>query len=129
MARQLVLQLASAAFDRVVEVSDLQVGMILGEYIVKKKQEDGRVHYEKLMDKNERQGAELITTDPVGLSAETIRELQSLVKENAFAHFDNKIRIQPAIRFAPVIAFGGLLTVLCKGPFHLGIISLINRLF
>lgn len=128
VARQLVIQLASAAFDRVVEVSDLQVGMILSEHIVKMEQ-DGRVLYEKQMDRNERQGAELITTDPVGLSAETIKELQSLVKENAFAHFDNKIRIQPAIRFAPVIAFGGLLTILCKGPFHLGIISLINRFF
>ncbi len=129
VAKQLVLQLASAAFDRIIEVSHLQVGMILSEHIVKKEGEDGRAHYEKQMDRNERQGAELITTDPVGLSAETIKELQSLVKENAFAHFDNKIRIQPAIRFAPVIAFGGLLTVLCKGPFHLGIISLINRFF
>ncbi len=129
VAKQLVLQLASAAFDRVVEVSDLQVGMILSEHIVKMEQEGGRVHYEKQMDRSERQGAKLITTDPVGLSAGTICELQSLVKENAFAHFDNKIRIQPAIRFAPVIAFGGLLTVLCKGPFHLGIISLINRFF
>jgi len=129
VARQLVLHLASAVFDRVVEVSDLQVGMILSEHIVKKEQVDGRVHYEKQMDRNERQGAELITTDPVGLSAATINELQHLVQENAFAHFDNQIRIQPAIRFAPVIAFGGLLTVLCKGPFHLGLLSLLNRFF
>ena len=129
VARQLVLQLASVAFDRVIEVSNLRVGMILSEHIVKMEQEDGQVYYEKQMDRSERQGGELITTDPVGLSAETITELQSLVKENAFTHFDNKIRIQPTIRFAPVIAFGGLLTVLCKGPFHLGIISLINRFF
>ena len=129
VARQLVMQLASTAFDKVVEVSDLQVGMVLSEHIVRMERKDGRVHYGKQMDRSERQGAELITTDPVGLSAETIGELKSLVKENAFAHFDNKIRIQPAIRFAPVIAFGGLLTVLCKGPFHLGIISLINRFF
>ena len=129
VAKQIVLQLASVAFDRIIEVSHLQVGMILSEHIVKKEGEDGRVHYEKQMDRNEPQGAELITTDPVGLSVETIKELQSLGKENAFAHFDNKIRIQPTIRFAPVIAFGGLLTVLCKGPFHLGIISLINRFF
>jgi len=129
VAKQLVLQLASMAFDRVVEVSDLQVGMILGEHIVKMEREDGTVHYEKQMSKSERQGGELITTDPVGLSAETIDELHGLAKADAFAHFDNKIRIQPSIRFAPVIAFGGLLTVLCKGPFHLGIISLINRFF
>ena len=129
VTKQLVLQLASAAFDRVVEVSDLQIGMILSEHIVRMEQEDGSISYKKQMDKNERQGTELITTDPVGLSAVTIRKLQNLVKQNAFAHFDNKIRIQPAIRFAPVIGFGGLLTVLCKGPFHLGIISLINRFF
>ncbi len=129
VARQLVLQLASAAFDRVIEVSNLRVGMILSEYIFKMEQEGGYFYYEKRMSKREHQGDELITADPVGLSVETIKELQSLVKENAFAHFDNKIRIQPTIRFAPVIAFGGLLTVLCKGPFHLGIISLINRFF
>ena len=129
VAKELVLQLASIAFDRVVEVSDLQVGMILSEHIVKMEQEDGRVHYQKQMNKNESQGSRLITTDSVGLSAETINELQGLVKQNAFAHFGNKIRIQPAIGFAPVIAFGGLLTVLCKGPFLLGIISLLNRFF
>jgi len=129
VARQLVLQLASIAFDRVVEVSNLRVGMILSEYIFKMEQADGSIHYDKQVDKKERQGTELITTDPVGLSATTISKLQNLVKQNAFAHFDNKIRIQPAIRFAPVIAFAGLLTVLCKGPFHLGIISLIDRFF
>ena len=129
VAKQLVLQLASVAFDRVVDVSDLQVGMILSEYIVRMKQEDGRVYYEKQNGKSKKQGGELITTDPVGLSLETIEALRELANANAFAHFDNKIRIQPAIRFAPVIAFGGLLTVLCKGPFHLGIISLINRFF
>ncbi len=129
VARQLVLQLASIAFDRVVEVSNLQVGMILSEYIFKMEQADGSVHYDKQVDKKGRQGTELITTDPVGLSAATIHKLQNLVKQNAFAHFDNKIRIQPAIRFAPVIAFGGLLTGLCKGPFHFGIISLIDRFF
>ena len=129
IAKQLVLQLASAAFDRIIEVSALQAGMILSEHIFKMEQEDGCTYYEKRMSRSERQGGKLITADPVGLSAETICELQSLVKENAFVHFDNKIRIQPAIRFAPVIAFGGLLTVLCKGPFHLGIISLINRFF
>ena len=129
IAKQLVIQLASVAFDRVVEVSNLQVGMILSEYIVKIEQEDGRAYYEKRMSRSERQGGELITTDPVGISAETIGELQGLVKQNAFAHFDNKIRIQPAIRFAPVIAFGELLTVLCKGPFYLGIISLVDRFF
>ncbi|MCY3722842.1 MAG: hypothetical protein OXG97_11535 [Candidatus Poribacteria bacterium] len=129
VAKQLVLQLASAAFDRIIEVSALQAGMILSEHIFKMEQEDGCAYYEKRMSRSERQGGKLITTDPVGLSAETINELKSLVKENAFIHFDNKIRIQPAIRFAPVIAFGGLLTVLCKGPFHLGIISLINRFF
>ena len=129
VARQLVMQLASAAFDRVVEVSDLQVGMILSEHIVRMEWEDGRVYYQKQDSKSKQQGGKLITTDPVGLSPETIGVLRELANTNAFAHFDNKIRIQPAIRFAPVIAFGGLLTVLCKGPFHLGIIPLLNRFF
>ena len=127
VARDLVLQLASVAFDRVVEISDLRVGMIMSEYIFKMEQEDGCVSYEKHKSKSNIEGGELITTDTVGLSAETIRELKSLMKENAFVHFDNKIRIQPAIRFAPVIAIGGALTVLCKGLFHFGILSLLNR--
>ena len=127
VARQVVLQLANAAFDRVVEMSDLRVGMVLSEYIFKIEQENGRLSYEKQMSKSKIDGGELITTDPVGLSAETIRELQSLMKENAFVHFDNKIRVQPSICFAPIITFGCLLTVLCKGPFYLGIVFLFNR--
>ena len=79
IAKQLVLQLASIAFDRVVDVSDLQVGMILSEQIVRMNQEDGDVSYEKQMYKYEHQGTEIITTDPVGLSAETISKLQNLV--------------------------------------------------
>ena len=129
VAKELVLQIASVAFDQLVEVSNLQVGMIPSEHIFKMQQQDGSFYYEKRMSRNQRQGGELITTDLIGLSAETIGKLQGLAKAEAFAHFDDKIRIQPAIRFAPVIAFGGLLTVFCKGPFHLGVISLLNRFF
>jgi len=57
VAKQLVLQLASAAFDRIIEVAHLQVGMILSDNIVKKEGEDGRVHYEKQLHRNEPKGA------------------------------------------------------------------------
>jgi len=70
IAKQLVLQLASIAFDRIIDVSNLYVGMILSEHIIKMQQDDGKVHYKKQMSKNDLQGGELITRDPVGISAE-----------------------------------------------------------
>ena len=121
IAKQLVLGLARLTLDRAVDVRDLQIGMIPAEQMVQVVQPDGTVCYEKkqvefssgLDDKV------VISPDPAGLDAEKIAQLQHLAAEGALAEFGNQIKVQPAIRFAPVIAVGALLTVLCQGPFYL----------
>lgn len=121
IAKQLVLGLARLTLDRAVDVRDLQIGMIPAEQMVQVVQPDGTVCYEKkqvefssgLDDKV------VISPDPAGLDAEKIAQLQHLAAKGALAEFGNQIKVQPAIRFAPVIAVGALLTVLCQGPFYL----------
>ena len=126
VTQQLVLSLARLTLERAVDVKDLQIGMIPAEQMVQVVHPDGTVCYEKkqvefssgLNDKV------VISPDPAGLDAEKIAQLQHLAVEGALAEFGNQIKIQPAIRFAPVIAVGALLTVLCRGPFYLKLIQL-----
>ena len=124
--KQLVLSLASLTLERVVDVSGLQIGMIPAEQVVRVAQPDGSVRYErKQVEFSSGQDDNIvISSDPVGLNAEEIAHLQQLAAEGALAEFGNQIKIQPAIRFAPVISIGALLTVLCQGPFYLKLIQL-----
>ena len=119
--KHLAMSLASLMFDRAVDVSRLEVGMIPAEQIVRVPQPDGTVSYEK-KQVTFSSGADdntIVTPDPVGLNADEIAELQHLAAEGAFADFENQIKIQPSIRFAPVITAGVILTILCRGPFYL----------
>ena len=126
IAKQLVLSLASLTLDRVIDVRNLQVGMIPAEQIVRISQPDGSVRYErKQIEFSSGQDDNIvISPDPAGLDAEKIAQLQHLAAEGALAEFGNQIRVQPAIRFAPVISVGVLLTILCQGPFYLKLIQL-----
>ena len=126
IAKQLVLSLASLMLDRAVDVSSLQVGMIPAEQIVRVSQPDGSVCYErKQIEFSSGQDDNIvISPDPAGLDAEKIAQLQKLAAEGALVDFENRIRVQPAIRFAPVISVGALLTVFCQGPFYLKLIQL-----
>ena len=126
ITKQLILSLASVTLDNAVDIGGLQVGMIPAEQIVQVIQSDGSVQYEKQQvhfssgqDENI-----IVSPDPVGLKKETISQLQTLAKQGAFAEFGNQINIQPAIRFAPVISIGALLTVVCQGPFYLKLMQL-----
>ena len=126
IARQFVLSLASLTLDRAVDVSKLRIGMIPAEQIVRVAQPDGSVRYEKKqVDFSSGRGdAVIVSPNPTGLGPEEIAHLQHLTAEGALAEFENRVRIQPSIRFAPVIAVGALLTVLCQGPFYLKLIQL-----
>ena len=121
IAKQLVLSLASITLDNAVDVSGLQVGMIPAEQIVRVEQPDGTVRYEKkqVILSSGQEDSIVISPDPAGLTTEEIAQLQDLAAEGAFAEFGNRINVQPSIRFAPVIAIGALLTILCQGPFYL----------
>ena len=121
VAKQLVLSLAGMTLDRAVDVNGLQVGMIPAEQIVQVPQPDGSMRYErKQVEFSSGLGDNvIISSDPAGLDAEEIAQLQHLAATGAFAEFENQIRVQPCIHFAPVISVGALLTILCRGPFYL----------
>ena len=126
IAKQLVLSLASVTLDNAVDVNGLRVGMIPAEQIVRVEQLDGTARYEKkqVAFSSGQDDSIVISPDPAGLTTEEIAHLKDLAAEGAFAEFGNRINVQPSIRFAPVIAVGALLTVLCEGPFYLKLIQL-----
>ena len=126
IVKQLVLGLASITFDNAVDVNGLRVGMIPAEQIVWVVQPDGTVCYEKKQgnfSSNWNHNV-IVSPDPAGLDAEEIAHLQSLAAAGALAKFENQIKIQPSIRFAPVISIGAFLTILCQGPFYLKLMAL-----
>jgi len=126
IAKQLVLSLASITLDNAVDVRGLQVGMIPAEQIVRVEQPNGTFRYEKkqVALSSGQEDNIVISPDPAGLTTEEIAQLQDLAAEGALAEFGNRINVQPSIRFAPVIAIGALLTILCQGPFYLKLIQL-----
>ncbi len=126
LAKQLVLDLASIALDSAIDVNGLRVGMIPAEQIVRVPQPDGGVRYEKkqVAFSSSQDDNIVISPNPVGLDAEEIAHLQHLAASGALAEFKNQIRIQPSVRFAPVISFGALLTIFCQGPFYLKLMQL-----
>ena len=126
VAKQLVLGLASMALDNAVDVKGLRVGMIPAEQIVQVPQLDGSVRYEKkqVAFSSGQDDNVIVSPDPAGLDAEAIAHLQDLAAAGALMEFENQIKIQPSIRFAPVISIGALLTVLCQGPFYLKLMAL-----
>ena len=125
IAKQLVLALAMI-LDRNIDVANLKVGMIPAEQIVQTKHQDGVVYYEKYQATFSSGISDNIIISPSarGLSKEKIAELKNLSDQGAFAKFENKIKIQPDICFAPVISIGALLTILCQGPFYLKLIQI-----
>ena len=100
--------------------------MIPAEQIVRVPQPDGSVRYEKKQVgfSSGRDDNVVVSPDPAGLDAEEIAHLRHLAAAGALAEFGNQIKIQPSIRFAPVIAVGVLLTVLCQGPFYLKLMEM-----
>ena len=125
-AKQLVLGLASIALDSAVDVNGLRVGMIPAEQIVQVPQPDGSVRYKKkqVAFSSGQDDNIIISPNPGGLDADEIAHLRHLAASGALAEFENQIRIQPSVRFGPVISFGALLTVLCQGPFYLKLMRL-----
>lgn len=126
LAKQLVLGLASIALDNAVDVKGLRVGMIPAEQVVRVTEADGGVRYEKKQVgfSSDWDDNIIVSPNPVGLDAEKIEQLRDLAASGALAEFKNQIKIQPSVRFAPVISFGALLTIFCQGPFYLKLMQL-----
>ena len=126
LAKQLVLGLASIALDNAVDVNGLRVGMIPAEQVIRVTEPDGSVHYEKkqVAFSSGQDDNIVVSPNPAGLDAEEIEHLQDLAASGALAEFENQIKIQPSVRFAPVISIGAFLTILCQGPFYLKLVQL-----
>ena len=125
IAKQLVLGLVMT-LDRHIDIASLKVGMIPAEQIVQTTHENGVVSYEKRQAtfSSGIKGNIVISPGATGLSKKKIEELRNLADQGAFAKFENKIKIQPDICFAPVISIGAVLTILCQGPFYLKLIQI-----
>ena len=126
IAKQLILGLATVTLDKDIDIANLKVGMIPSEQIVQAIQQSGVIRYEKqqVTFSSGLTGNIIISPSATGLSKEEIAELKNLADQGAFVEFENKIKIQPDICFAPVISIGVLLTILCQGPFYLKLIQI-----
>ena len=112
--------LDSMVLDKEIDIADLEEGMVSAEQIVKEDR-DSEVAYQKtgfslpnVLNENV-----VLTTLSHALSKEKIAELKQLAQDGCFQEFENKIKIQQSLCFAPIILLGVVLTVLCQGPFFL----------
>ena len=117
-ARHFIQNLDSMVLDREIPISELKAGMVPAEQLVKVEGADGDVAYSKqaFALPNVLNSNIVLGTLPGGVSAAKAAELKQLAEAGKFADFDNKIRIQRSLRFAPVICLGVILTLLCRGP-------------
>ena len=117
--RHFIANLDSIVLDREINISDLKEGMVPAEQIVRIKGDDGEVTYSKqgFALPNVLNSNIVLGTLPGGVSKEKTAELKQLSEAGEFEDFENKIRIQRSVRFAPVICLGVILTLLCRGPF------------
>ena len=120
-ARHFVQSLDSMVLDREIDISNLKEGMVPAEQIVRIEKGDGETVYGKqgFALPNVLNTNIILGTLPGGVSKEKATELKQLVEDGKFESFDNKIRIQRSLRFAPMICLGVILTLLCRGPFFM----------
>ena len=118
-SRHFIQNLDSMVLDREIPISELKAGMVPAEQIVKVEGDDGEVAYSKqaFALPNVLNSNIVLGTLPGGVTKEKAEELKQLAAAGQFADFDNNIRIQRSLRFAPVICLGVILTLLCRGPF------------
>ncbi len=117
--RHFIYNLDSMVLGREIDISDLRAGMVPAEQIVRTEGDDGEVTYSKndFALPNVLNSNIILGTFPGGVSKEKAAELKQLSEEGEFEAFENKIRIQRSVHFAPVIFLGVILTLLCRGPF------------
>ncbi|RKU37208.1 hypothetical protein C6496_10705 [Candidatus Poribacteria bacterium] len=117
--RYFIQNLDTMVLDREIHISDLKEGMVPAEQIVKIEGENGKVAYSKqgFALPNVLNANVVLGTLPGGILKEKAAELKQLAEDGKFEGFDNKIRIQRSVRFAPMICLGVILTLLCRGPF------------
>ena len=115
-----LLLLGSFTFDREVPIEKLTSEMIPAEEIVMVETPQGEISYEK-KDAVMSGGLNRKVVLAIGTTALTeakIDQLKELAAGGKFENFNNRLRIQQAISFAPIILLGVILTIVSKGPFY-----------
>lgn len=117
--RILYLQLGFQLLNRKVEISELTAGMIAAEQIWRIR-EEGNIRYIKtpFLLRPSKEAEKVFIQRLKGLSKEQIAELRELAYSGAFQSFENALRIQNPISFAPIISLGVLVTFICQGTFY-----------
>jgi preflagellin peptidase FlaK len=129
--RFFVASLGDYLFVQEVDVCELKKGDVPANIIVR----DGEGNYRTqeisfasfISIASRPKDAEVIMDiTPEGLSEEKVAELKELAEQGHFAAFDNKVKVQEAIPFAPIILFGVILTIICRGVFIERLLELVR---
>ncbi|HDQ72557.1 MAG TPA: hypothetical protein ENN19_10735 [Chloroflexi bacterium] len=115
-----VAALADSLFVQEMNVRDLEQGAVPANVIVKDR--EGQYTAQEIpftsfvsIASRPRGGEVVMDITPEGLSEEKVAELKALAEAGHFAAFDDKVKIQQAIPFAPIMTGGVILTVCCRG--------------
>lgn len=114
--RMLVEDFGQTSFIEERDISELKPGVILAERIIEVEEKK----YEKsagIFSSHFTKGV-LVGPTPEGLSSQQIEELIRLSNHGYFKTFENKIKIQHSVVFAPFIALGTLMTVIFSGAIY-----------
>jgi len=130
--RFFVASLGDYLFVQEVNVNDLKKGAVPANVIVR----DERGHYRPQeiaftsfvsIASRPTEGEVIMDITPEGLSEEKVAELKELAGQGHFAAFGNKVKLQEAMPFAPIILFGVILTILSRGIFLERFMELLGR--
>lgn len=130
--RFFVASLGDYLFVQEVDVNDLKKGAVPANVIVR----DERGHYRPQeiaftsfvsIASRPTEGEVIMDITPEGLSEEKVAELKELAGQGHFAAFGNKVKVQEAVPFAPIILLGVMLTILSRGVFLERFVELVGR--
>lgn len=118
--RFFVATLGDYLFVQEVGVHDLRQGAVPANVIVKDRK--GQYTTQEIpftsfvsVASRPRGGEVAMDITPEGLSEEKVAELKALAEAGHFAAFDDTVKVQQAIPFAPIMTGGVILTVFCRG--------------
>ncbi|HET90325.1 MAG TPA: hypothetical protein ENN99_06255 [Chloroflexi bacterium] len=130
--RFFVATLGDFVFVQEVDVRNLEKGAVPANIVVK--DHEGKYTAQEIsftsfisIASRPREAEMVMDITPEGLSQEKVAELRELAKEGHFAAFGNKVKVQQAMPFAPIVLCGVILTVLCRGVFIDRLLELVAR--
>jgi Flp pilus assembly protein protease CpaA len=130
--RFFVASLGDFVFVHEIPVRDLKAGAVPAHLIVRDREGKYRtqeVSFSSFVSIASRPRDAEVVMDiaPEGLSPEKVAELKQLARVGHFAAFGERVKIQQAMPFAPIVLAGVVLTVLCRGVFIERLLALFLR--